>query len=306
LSRDKKENEMIITKPGKVTDRILLLGVKESSVYILKGEDEYAFLGGGMVHIVPEIVEQLKEFKIEEEKIKRILILHSHFDHCGVVPFFKRRWPWAKVTSSQRAKELLAAPNVIETIEFMNQALFREKGREDQAKDLGLGFSGINIEEVVKDDDIISCSDLSIKIIEVPGHSSCSIAAYVTEEKAMFASDAGGIPFGDQIFTCANSNFDKYQESLKKMAGYEIEVFLAEHYGARTGKDANSFLKRSMDYAKEARAILETSYDRTKDIKKSTEELSDMLMENAPDDFLHKDIIALVTGQMLKYISRQQ
>lgn len=297
---------MIITKSGKVTDRILLLGVKESSVYILKGEDEYAFLGGGMVHIVPEIVEQLKEFKIEEEKIKRIIILHSHFDHCGVVPFFKRRWPWAKITASQRAKELLAAPNVIETIEFMNQALFREKGREDQAKDLGLGFSGINVEEVVKDDDIISCGDLTIEIIEVPGHSSCSIAAYVTEEKAMFASDAGGIPFGDQIFTCANSNFDKYQESLKKMAGYVIEVYLAEHYGARTGKDADSFLKRSMDFAKEARAIIEASYARTKDVKRSTEEITDMLMENTPDDFLHRDIIALVTGQMLKYISRQQ
>jgi len=297
---------LIISKPGKVTDRILLIGVKESSVYILKGKDEYAFLGGGMVHIVPEIVEQLKEFKIEEEKIQRIIILHSHFDHCGIVPFFKRRWPWAKVTASQRAKELLAAPNVIETIEFMNQVLLKEKEREDQSKDLGLEFTGINVEEVVKDDDIISCGDLTIEIIEVPGHSSCSIAAYVPEEKAMFASDAGGIPLGDQIFTCANSNFDKYQESLKKMAEYEIDVYLAEHYGARTGKDANSFLKRSMDFAKEARAILEASYARTKDVKKSTKEITDMLMENTPDDFLHRDIIALVTGQMLKFISRQQ
>jgi len=256
---------MIITKFGKVTDRILLLGVKESSVYILNGEHEYAFLGGGMVHIVPEIIEQLKDFKIEEEKIKRIIILHSHFDHCGIVPFLKKRWPWAKVISSQRAKELLAAPNVIEIIKFMNQALLKEVGREDQAKDLGLEFLGINVEEVVEDNDIISCGDLSIKILEVPGHSSCSIAAYVAEEKAMFGSDAGGIPFKDQIFTCANSNFDKYQESLKKMAGYEINVYLAEHYGARTGKDASNFLKRSLDYAKEARAILE--YFRLKDKK---------------------------------------
>ncbi|MDX2441223.1 MAG: MBL fold metallo-hydrolase, partial [Desulfobacterales bacterium] len=225
---------------------------------------------------------------------------------CGVVPFFKRSWPWAKVTASQRAKQLLAAPNVIETIEFMNQALLNEKRREIQAEDLGLEFSGINVEEVVKNDDIISCGDLSIKIIEVPGHSSCSIAAYVPEEKAMFASDAGGIPFGDQIFTCANSNFDKYQKSLIKMDSYEIDVYLAEHYGARTGKDANSFLKRSMGFAKEAKTILESSYARTKDVKKSTEEITDMLMENTPDDFLHRDIIALVTGQMLKYISRQQ
>jgi glyoxylase-like metal-dependent hydrolase (beta-lactamase superfamily II) len=297
---------MIITKPGKVTDRIVLLGVKESSVYILKGEDEYAFVGGGMVHIVPEIVEQLKEFKIEEEKIKRILILHSHFDHCGVVPFLKKRWPWAKVTASLKAKELLAAPKVIETIQFLNQALLKEKGREGQANDLGLGFSGINVEEVVKENDIIRCGDLTIEIIEVPGHSSCSISAYVPDEKAMFGSDAGGIPFGDQIFTCANSNFDKYQESLMKMNRYEIDVYLAEHYGARTGEDANTFLNKSMDFAKEARAILEASYARTKDIKKSTEEITDMLMENTPDDFLHRDIVALVTGQMLKYISRQQ
>lgn len=297
---------MIITKSGKVTDRILLLGVKESSVYILKGRDEYAFLGGGMVHMVPEIMEQLKDFKIEEEKIKRIIILHSHFDHCGIVPFLKKRWPWAKITASKRAKELLAASNVIEMIKFLNQALLKEAGREAQAKDLGLEFSGINVEEIVKDGDIISCGDLAIKILEVPGHSSCSIAAYVPEEKAMFGSDAGGIPFEDQIFTCANSNFDKYQESLKKMADYEINVYLAEHYGARTGKDASNFLKRSMDDAKEARAILEASYSRTKDVKKSTEEITDMLMQNAPEDFLHRDIITLVTGQMLKYISRQQ
>jgi len=122
----------------------------------------------------------------------------------------------------------------------------------------------------------------------------------------MFASDAGGIPFGDQIFTCANSNFDKYQESLKKMAGYDIDVYLAEHYGARTGKDAGSFLKKSIDFAKEARVTLEASYARTKDVEKSTKEITDMLMKNTPDDFLHRDIIALVTGQMLKYISRQQ
>jgi len=297
---------MVITKPGKVTDRILLLGVKESSVYVLKGENEYAFIGGGMVHIVPEIVEQLKDFNIEEEKIKRIIILHSHFDHCGVVPFLKKRWPWAKITASQRAKELLADPKVIETIEFMNQALLKDKGRENQAKTLGLEFTGINVEEIAKDGDIISCGDLSVEILEVPGHSSCSIAAYVPEEKAMFASDAGGIPFGDQIFTCANSNFDKYQQSLKKMSDYTIEVYLAEHYGARTGLDASNFLQKSTDSAIEARGILETSYAQTKDVKKSTEEITDMLMENAPDDFLPRDIIALVVGQMLRYISKQE
>ena len=296
---------MVITKPGEVTDRILLLGVKESSVYILKGKDEYAFLGGGMVHIVPEIVEQLKKFKVEEEKIKRIIILHSHFDHCGMVPFFKKRWPWVKVTASARAKELLSSPKVIVSIASLNQVLLAEYGYEKQAKELGLGFDGVNVEDVVKEGDVLFCGDLSMEVIDVPGHSSCSIAVYVPREKAMFASDAGGIPFGEQVFTAANSNIDKYQESLAKMAEYEIDVYLAEHYGARTGDDASGYLKKSMNVAMETRNILEAFYSRTKDVEKSTKEVTDILMSGLPDGFMPRYIIAMVTGQMLRYIARQ-
>jgi len=92
-----KENKMIIDHPGKVTERIFLLGEKASCVYLLKGNSEYAILGGGMTYVVPDVIRQLQEFNIEEKKIKQMVILHSHFDHCGIVPFFKRRWPWIKI-----------------------------------------------------------------------------------------------------------------------------------------------------------------------------------------------------------------
>ena len=296
---------MVVEEPGKVTDRIMLLGRKESCAYILKGESEYALIGGGMAYIVPDMIEQLKEFNIEEKKIKRIVILHSHFDHCGIVPFFKRRWPWVKIAASARAKDLLSDPKIVESIEALNQVLLAEYGREKQAKALGLEFTGIDVEDVVKEGDILSCGDLSMEVIEVPGHSSCSIAVYVGREKAMFASDAGGIPFGDRVFTAANSNFDKYQKSLEKMAQYEIDVYLAEHYGARTGEEARGYLRKSINAAIETRDILEASYDRTRDVKKSTEEVTDKIMIMLPDGFMPRDIIAMVAGQMLKYIAKQ-
>jgi glyoxylase-like metal-dependent hydrolase (beta-lactamase superfamily II) len=293
---------VVIDKPGKVTDRILLLGQKESCVYILKGESEYALLGGGMSYIVPDIIEQLKSLNVEEKKINRIMILHSHFDHCGIVPFFKRRWPWVKVTASARSQELLSNPKVVERIQFLNQILLAEHRREKQAQELGLEFSGLDVEEVVAEGDLIPCGDLSMEVIDVPGHSSCSIAVYVPREKAMFASDAGGIPFGDKVFTAANSNFDKYQKSLEKMAGYEIDIYLAEHYGARAGNDGSGYLEKSMAAAMETRSILEKSYAGTGDVKRSTEEVTDKLMAMVPEGFMPRDIIAIVVGQMLRYI----
>mgnify|MGYP000240265907 FL=1 len=294
---------MIIEKPGFVTDRILFLGRKESCVYLLKGAEEFALLGGGLAYIIPDIIKQLKSFNIEEKKIKRIIILHSHFDHCGIVSYFKRRWPWVSITASARAKELLDKPEVMESISSLNQTILTVLGLEQQDKDIGIEFDRINIDDVVKEGDILSCDDLSMNVMEVPGHSSCSIAIYVPQEKAMFASDAGGIPIGDRIFTAANSNFDKYQESLQKMARHEIEIYLAEHFGARTGSDGRYFLQKSMDAAMETRSILEASYAKTKDIKKSTTEITDTVMEWVPEGFMPKEIITMVIGQMIRFVA---
>ncbi|MBW1840905.1 MAG: MBL fold metallo-hydrolase [Deltaproteobacteria bacterium] len=296
---------MIIDTPGKVTDRILLLGRKESCAYVLRGKGEYALLGGGMTYVIPEVVDQLKEFEIDEKKIKRIVILHSHFDHCGMVPFLKRRWPWARITASSRAKELLSTPRIIESIDKLNTAVLTEYGMERLTEDPALAFGAIAVEDVVKGGDLLSCGDLSMKVIDVPGHSSCSIAVYVGQEKAMFASDAAGIPFKNRIFTAANSNFDKYQKSLEKMGEYEIDVILAEHFGARTGDDGRDFIKNSIVSAEETRDILETSYARLRDVEKCTDEVTDALMERLPEDFMPKDIITLVAGQMVKFIAKK-
>ena len=294
---------MIIEEPGYITERILLLGRRESCIYLLKGKNEYAILGGGMAYIVPDLIRQFEEYEIDESRIKRIIILHSHFDHCGIVPFFKKRWPHVKVTASARAKELLATKKVIDSIEFLNQVLLMKHGIEDKAKELDLSFTGVDVEEAVKEGDILYNDGLTMEIIEVPGHSSCSIAVYVREEKALFASDAGGVPFGEQVFTAANSNFDKYVESLHKMALFETEIHLSEHYGARTGKDGRTFLQKSILSAKETRLILEESIARTGDVKKSTKEITDMLTKNAPTGFVPKEVISMVTEQMLRYIS---
>jgi len=294
---------MVITTPGNITDRIIMLGKKESNVYILKGEDEYALIGGGMIHIIPDILEQVKRFGIEEKKIKHIFILHAHFDHCGIVPYFKKRWPWVRVAASQRAKEILSKPNVMESIDFMNQALLEQYGIE-KTQEFFEGMPLLEVEASLNDGDMLSCGGLSLEILSVPGHSSCSIAIYIPEEKAMFASDAGGIPLGNKIMTSANSNFDKYQESLKKMASYEIDIYLAEHFGCRMGEDGRSYLKRAIETADEFRKILIKSLKRHNDVNKSTEEITDRLMAEAPEDFLPRDVLSIVVGQMLHFLKR--
>lgn len=298
---------MILQDPGKVTDRITMLGRRESALYHLDGKSEAVLLGGGMVHVLPDVLGQLETFNIDEKKIGRLVVLHSHFDHCGVVDFLKKRWPWMRVAASPQAKNLLAKPKVIEAIRSMNQALIDGFHRRREMEKLGVDdFDGITVEDVLSGGQKVAAGDRTLEIIDVPGHSSCSIAVYVPEEKALFTSDAAGIAVGDEIFTAANQDFDQYQQSLEKMAAYEVDVQLAEHYGARTGKDAMGFIEKSKAAAERYRRMAEALLEKTGDPEQSAREMTEITMNSMPSEFLPAEIVSLIHRQMIAFIDKKR
>jgi glyoxylase-like metal-dependent hydrolase (beta-lactamase superfamily II) len=295
---------MVITEPGRITDRITFLGSFNCCVYLLDGGEEAMLIGGGMAYVAPELMRQIDEFGIEERKIERMVILHAHFDHCGLIPFLKKRWPWAVVTASSRAKKLLSDPKISQSMAGINQEAIENAGLEDKAEELGFAFTSINVEETVGEGDVISCGDLTFEVVEVPGHSSCSIALYMPREKALFASDAAGIRYNNYFLAAGNSNYDFYQQSLEKMAGYDVEVVPGEHYGASIGEDARIFLPSTIASAKRTRVLMEESYRRTGDVEKSTDEIADILLKEAPGAFFSRDILFIIARQMVKYIAK--
>lgn len=296
---------MRIEKPGKVTDRITLLGRNESCVYLVDGGEECAILGGGLTYIIPDVLTQLEDAAVDVEKIKYIVVHHAHFDHVGIVPFFKKRWPWIKVAASSRGKELLLREDVVETIVSLNRMLLPQNDPLLAYLNESLDIKTIEVEEVISEGDVLRCGDLELEVIDVPGHSSCSIAVYIPQENALSASDAGGIPYGSNVFAAANSNFDKYQESLEKMARYDTDVHLAEHYGALTGDEARGFMKRSIEDAAKMRALLEEIYDRTRDKEKTINELVDIFSREASGYFLPREVVVMVIGQMIRFIAKK-
>ncbi len=295
---------MIFNSPGKITERITLLGRRESCIYLLDGGTEYAILGGGMTYIIPDIENQIAEAGIDERKISRIVVHHTHFDHVGAVPFFKKKWPWVSVTASARGAGQLARPVVIEAIKNINLMLLSNAGMSDRANELGFDFESIPVDDTPSDGDMRKIGDLTLQFMMVPGHSTCSMAVYVPELKALFASDAGGIPFEGQVFAAANSNFDLYQASLDKMAGYDVDFHGAEHYGALTGNDARSFIPKSINAAVLTRRMIEDSLKRTNSAEMTSEEITGWMAENAGEYFLPRDVLKMVVVQMTGWLAK--
>jgi len=287
-----------------VTPRITRLGRRESCIYLVNGGTESVVIEGGMAYVAPDIIRQIEKLGVDETMIRHLIILHSHFDHCGLIPFLKQRWPWATVAASERARQLLSDPKVTERIVDLNQAMTTRARLEEEAERLGSAFTRVEVEETLKDGDVIPCGDLTLEVIEVPGHSSCSIAIYIPEEKALLVSDAAGVRNKDFFLPTGNSNYDLYQASLEKMARYDVDVILPGHYGPAVGRVARAYLPKAIEDSKACRIMLESSYGRTRDVEKSTEELVSAFMEKAPMYFLSKDIYTTIIGQMMKFIAK--
>ncbi|NVM24711.1 MAG: MBL fold metallo-hydrolase [Desulfobacterales bacterium] len=208
---------MRIRQPGKVRDKLWFLGREESCVYMLEGGTDSMIVSGGMSYLVPELLRQFDTFGINETRITKLLILHAHFDHVGIVPFFKRRHPDLEICASGRAWEILRMPKAINTINGFSRGAAKRMGKEEGYTTCDLDWGDEITGTAVSEGDRIDLGDLEVCIYETPGHSSCSISAYVPQLKALLASDGGGIPCKETIIASGNSNFTTYQQSLEKL-----------------------------------------------------------------------------------------
>jgi len=294
---------MRIRRPGKIRKGLWFLGREESCIYLLEGSKESMIVNGGLSYLVPDILQQFAEFDIDQSRIRKALILHAHFDHVGIIPFFKRRRPDVEIYASARGWEILRMPKAIATINEFSRKVAQSRGKEKVFAGYDLDWSDDIRGTAVSEGDRIDLGDLELRIIETPGHSSCAVSAYSPELKALFASDSGGIPYKDTINTPGNSNFTLYQQSLEKLKDLEVEYLCADHYGYVAGDEARRFIGDAIKYAGEFRAMMEELYQRVGDVDTAAEQMITDFHKENPDYIVIPEILEMVYRQMVRHIA---
>lgn len=290
-------------KAGQIRDRLWYLGREESGVYLLEGDKDSLILSGGMSYLAPVVLKQIRDFGIDEGKTRKLLILHAHFDHVGLVPFFRRRYPALEIFALARAWEILRMPKGIETINAFSHMVAERMGVVGSLDGGDLDWRDDVAGESVSEGSEIDLGGLTIRILETPGHSSCSLSAYCPQIRALFPSDGGGIPYEDMILPAGNSNYTQYQKSLEKLKPLAVDILCADHYGYVTGLEAETYLLHSIDAAREHRAMIEAIYRRTGSIEVTVKQLMDDIYTRRPGYFLAPEIYAGVYGQTVRHIA---
>lgn len=296
---------MLIREPGEVTDRIDFLGTRKNCLYLLKGR-EAMIIGGGMSWTVPSLEKQFSVMDFDLEKIKYLVIPHSHFDHCGAVPYLKRKFPQMQVLASAYSQEVFSKEKAVNFIANANKEVIEKLDLQDEYERLNLQFNGIHVDRVVAENDVIDLGDgIEAHFIEVPGHTKCCIATYVPKLKAMFPSDAAPFPTDDGSELCFPSSqydFSLYMESLKKLSTHEVEICGFDHHGVFVGDQAEKVLQQGLEQAKDFKSHIITQYQQTNDWDKVAQRFAAEAAEKEKFPFISPDLQTLMIKTVIRKV----
>ncbi len=293
---------MRIQKAGAITDQILLLGSRHSSIYLIRG-DQYALLGGGVAWEVPRLEAQLDRFHIDRARIRYLVISHAHHDHCGAVPYLITKYPHIQKIASPYCAHIINKSQPVCLMRKVNRKTLESLNRPHFHDGISLDFRSFPIERQVEDDDQIELSGgLTLRFYLTPGHSRCSLTTYVPELSALFPADA--LPFPEtgkrELTVTANHDYDEYIRSLEKIESLSVDLVGYEHGGVLTGEEVSEIIPKGLAATREQRHRIQKRYEELQDIDLLVEEIAEKYRSLELFQLVPFDIMRAITNRMVK------
>lgn len=140
-------------------------GLVQSNAYIVANDSEGVLIDCGCP---PEKILDVAGSK--NIKLKHVILTHGHFDHIYYIDQL-RELADVKVHIHEKDAECLSNPYISLLSQFPAQGRYTFKAADN----------------LLKDGDIVECSDLSFKVIHTPGHTKGSICILVND--VLFSGD---------------------------------------------------------------------------------------------------------------------
>lgn len=291
----------------RISENVLFLGNGHFNHYMV-GQRQAALIEGGMSAGISAFTQQWESLKPQPE-VAHILALHSHFDHVCGIPAFRKMFPQAVVYASVDTEKLLSKDKVCNAIQLgdqlVSEAYFNDNRISEKLPPLDTAL--LKIDQVVGQGDVIELgSGLTLQIIATPGHSSCSIAAYLPQDEVMFVSDAAGTAISPEVIAPVFfQDYDLYLDSLRRLMNYPTKVLAVGHGEVISGADqVQSFYQRSIQSAEDAFKEIKNKLMAGVSEEELASQLYDQYMMGGLADY-PKPVMLISLGQLIKNVAQR-
>ena len=177
-----------------------------------------------------------------DRKLDYIFLTHSHYDHALGAVYVKKLYPEAKIVAGEYAAKIFEKPSAKSVMRRLDRQFARKCGVYEY-EDL---IDNLKVDISVNDGDEITAGDMIFKVINLPGHTKCSIGFYLEDNKLLLNSETLGVYFGNEtILPICLVGYNMSLESFRRADELDIENMLVPHYGLLDKEQTRFFLENS-------------------------------------------------------------
>lgn len=220
-----------------------------SDAFLMLTEDKTALLDSGFSFCAEKMLDNISR-KLAGRDLDYVLLTHSHYDHASGSVYCRKRWPRLQIVGSAHSAKVLGKESARSLMRQLNDSAAQQQGVE-KYEDL---LSQLSIDRVVAEDDEIDLGKMRLRVLELPGHTRCSIGFYAEKEKLLLGCETLGVLSGKHlVMPCCLVSYEDSLQAIARVAKLEIESLLLPHTGLLQGKECKQFLADAKYWLEESR-----------------------------------------------------
>ena len=202
-----------------------------------------------------ELAENVKKV-LGNRKLDYIFLTHSHYDHVLGSAYVLRSYPEAKVVAGNYASGIFKRDGAKKTMKELD----RKSAASCGVTEYEFLADELRTDICVKEGDIIHAGEMEFEVLDLPGHTKCSIGFYSRENGFFLSSETLGVYDGKSVIL--PSYLVSYSSSIKsidKVSKLKIKNILMPHLGMLNQEQTDFFLNNmKSDSEKIAQDILKS------------------------------------------------
>ena len=207
-------------EPFRIFGNLYFVGTVPASSHLIDTGEGLILLDSGYQESLYLVLESIRKLGFDPKNIKYVLHTHGHIDHCGAARALKELYG-CKLFMGERDKD------------YANGTLDLS-----YAAELGMTYIPFEPDVLIKDGDVITLGNTSVRAVATPGHTPGAMSYFfdVTDGKQTYRA---GLHGGMGINTLSREFLDKYKlpysyrdefvNSMNRLQAEDVDIFLGNH-----------------------------------------------------------------------------